>query len=961
MKRAIKSFFGIKSKSKKDKDHLSENTTTSAVNSTLNSAADPHRRSSNSNRPSVIVHDGASEPYDPRATRDIIEVQQRLHASTPTSAQQQPSTPLRPRPRPLSEIAHNHSRTRTRSATVANAEQIDVQAARRLYFHQPQLIDRGAGVVRPAPATLQPSEGSSSDKSSQNGHIKRSQSIVVAAAAVSQAVYGNGNPYQTYQCVARSSPPLSTTHLAQDRGYGTDPRQEAEPDDYDTPASTRSSSDGSDKLKLNRKTPICDFGSLRSELSTIVEANRDVGDKHENYPGKVNIGDKGGEQPQDSTGVCIQTIPSRQQRSRHQSHLDREQDYGYGRGQGPRKAPQYRAPDVERTLPPLPLSDPEPSPISWDDPKNRFSVNSLASRSIFNKRSDSGVESSTSKKKTPSFKGKGTDRRNTQPYASTNVSPKDRQFNVDVDQFIMDNTIPDLEKHPYRLSLDNELLVEARVHAQRLAEERESDQAGATLLQQHNEDVTTAPEDPVPTILQEPTSATPQPRPLSIQPKGDPSVPVLSITDSPPSRTTSNTEESKRLSNSTTRGTSRGTARRIKYSADFVNGLPKGHIARECNSEIVPTKRLSANSAKTNNTSARSYTTTHVMTTADNMDGVPGGPAPTAATLLIRPESRGKSPRIINKQAFGNTFGRSSGISSINSGGSGESEEHGSEQFMDVRTHNTRTMDTKRFVVVTSKERVQGRDANPERGMSEVLDHLSDVALTGPRAGQHVFADPEDTMSSWLQPARMRSLDVVLNSIDWLPLEDMDNSPLGSNTPIHPILSLYKLERTEQSPSTPPVASPADEDEGGEGDEAAPCSLDDNWISNSAITESTDNPTLALALIAEHSTDVQAYRSPVLINGLTAEELINSIRFESDREGSPGFYGPKEFERDQERRRKEAQAIKEQENAAAKASKAAKNGDTASGNNRQGVAGLFAIAGCIGGTGQRTHVRVDIV
>ncbi|KAG0071156.1 hypothetical protein BGZ89_011424 [Linnemannia elongata] len=951
MKRAIKSFFGIKSKSKKDKDHLSENTTTSAVNSTLNSAADPHRRSSNSNRPSVIVHEGASEPYDPRATRDIIEVQQRLHASTPTSAQ--PSTPLRPRPRPLSEIAHNHSRTRTRSATVANAEQIDVQAARRLYFHQPQLIDRGAGVVRPAPATLQPSEGSSSDKSSQNGHIKRSQSIIVAAAAVSQAVYGNGNPYQTYQCVARSSPPLSTTHLAQDRGYGTDPRQEAEPDDYDTPASTRSSSDGSDKLKLNRKTPICDFGSLRSEPSTIIEANRDVGDKHENYPGKVNIGDKGGEQPQDSTGVCIQTIPSRQQRSRHQSHLDREQDYGYGRGQGPRKAPRYRAPDVERTLPPLPLSDPEPIPISWDDPKKRFSVNSLASRSIFNKRSDSGVESSTSKKKTPSFKGKGTDRRNTQPYASTNVSPKDRQFNVDVDQFIMDNTIPDLEKHPYRLSLENELLVEARVHAQRLAEERESDQAGATLLQQHNEDVTTAPEDPVPTILQEPTSATPQPRPLSIQPKGDPSVPVLSITDSPPSRTTSNTEESKRLSNSTSRGTSRGTARRIKYSADFVNGLPKGHIARECNSEIVPTKRLSANSARTNNTSARSYTTTHVMTTADNMDGVPGGPAQTAATLLIRPESRDKSPRIINKQTFGNTFGRSSGISSINSGGSGESEAHGSEQFMDVRTHNTRTMDTKRFVVVTSKERVQGRDANPERGMSEVLDHLSDVALTGPRAGQHVFADPEDTMSSWLRPARMRSLDVVLNSIDWLPLEDMDNSPLGSNTSIHSILSLYKLERTEQSP--------ADEDEGGEGDEAAPCSLDDNWISNSAITESADNPTLALALIAEHSTDVQACRSPVLINGLTAEELINSIRFESDREGSPGFYGPKEFERDQERRRKEAQAIKEQENAAAKASKAAKNVDTASGNNRQGVAGLFAIAGCIGGTGQRTHVRVDIV
>lgn len=89
MKRAIKSFFGIKSKSRKDKDHLSENTKTSAVNSTLNSAADPYRRSSNSNRPSVIVHEGASEPYDPRPTRDIIEVQRRLNASTSSSAQVQ--------------------------------------------------------------------------------------------------------------------------------------------------------------------------------------------------------------------------------------------------------------------------------------------------------------------------------------------------------------------------------------------------------------------------------------------------------------------------------------------------------------------------------------------------------------------------------------------------------------------------------------------------------------------------------------------------------------------------------------------------------------------------------------------------------------------------------------------------------------------------------------------------------
>ncbi|KAG0091486.1 hypothetical protein BGZ92_000621, partial [Podila epicladia] len=41
----------------------------------------------------------------------------------------------------------------------------------------------------------------------------------------------------------------------------------------------------------------------------------------------------------------------------------------------------------------------------------------------------------------------------------------------------------------------------------------------------------------------------------------------------------------------------------------------------------------------------------------------------------------------------------------------------------------------------------------------------------------------------------------------------------------------------------------------------------------------------------------------VLINGLTCEELLHSIRFESDREGSPGYYGPAEYQRDEEFRR----------------------------------------------------------
>ena len=207
------------------------------------------------------------------------------------------------------------------------------------------------------------------------------------------------------------------------------------------------------------------------------------------------------------------------------------------------------------------------------------------------------------------------------------------------------------------------------------------------------------------------------------------------------------------------------------------------------------------------------------------------------------------------------------------------------------------------------------------------------TVIPGQLTDQHVYADPQDIMSSWFRPARMRSLDVVLNSIDWLPLEDMDDSPFGSNTSIHSIISFYMPEKT----LTPPIVSPEDEEEGGEeGDETAPCSLDENSISNSASTESTIDSILASALIAEPSTDAQACRPPVLINGLTAEELINSVRFESDCEGSPGFYGPREFERDQERRCKAAQAKKEQGKAAAEVAKAARD------NSRQGVAGAIS-------------------
>lgn len=188
--------------------------------------------------------------------------------------------------------------------------------------------------------------------------------------------------------------------------------------------------------------------------------------------------------------------------------------------------------------------------------------------------------------------------------------------------------------------------------------------------------------------------------------------------------------------------------------------------------------------------------------------------------------------------------------------------------------------------------------------------------------GQHTLADPRHIMSSWIEPARLRSLDMVLSRINWLPTD----LPLCNDA-----------SDLEQSRSTPPIA-PTQGQEGETGQKDAPYTLDDHSISNSISTESTDDLALGSAIIAgtapSSSIAQSSNRAVVLINGLTAEELINSVRFESDCEGSLGFYGPREFERDQKRRRKEAHEKKEQEKAAAKAAMDGTQGVGASSTKR---------------------------
>ncbi|KAG0273366.1 hypothetical protein BGZ95_010813 [Linnemannia exigua] len=752
MKKAIRSFFGLKPKSKKDKKDSEKTRTTSAANSILNPAVDPHRRSSNSNRPSfVIVHEDQSEPNDPRPIREIVEGQWQQHSQASLDRKEDPSrelfTSLQPRPRPQSEIANNT----TNITATSIPYQDDVQSARRLYFHQPQKFDIGAGVGGPAPAAHPPAQGgsSTSNKSRQN-QIKRSQSTRTQASAP-QAVFGNGNPYQTYQCVARSSspphpavPPLS---IAQDRGYGTDPRQEVGPDDISNnlPLNADSTRDSSDQLsaddndrekqELRRKTHGCNIGGLGSPHSIDTRANADGIIEQKASCGKEEMNDD----REDPASVSIKTTLSQHNHQRDQ------QDHGhrhiYRQAQRSSKSPQYRLPDLNRALPPLPEPKPElgpeQNPTTSYDTKKRFSLNSLTSRSILTKRPDSGVESPTTKSRTSSFKGKNVDRgtsgRNKYD-TSSSILPKVRQFDLDVNQFMIDNPVPGLDTHPYRISLECDLRGQARAHARRLAEDRESIQGEVALVQQLEDEIAPIVRNAVPMDQQELMSTTPQPRLLSIESKGLPCPAIVSISASPPARAPTTTPEAKRLSN-----TSRGSARRIIYSADLAQGLPKGHIAREGNYEIVPTKRLSASSARTHNTSteSRGYTT-HVETTADDLDGVPGGPAPVAATLIIRPNHRGKSARVIamvNRQDPDNTLRRSVISGSIKNANSGDNGKRVPQQQYLPCLNQATGHDGNIPEIVAKKGRGDGLDVVPEGARHEFPEGESNPAPSAPRAG----------------------------------------------------------------------------------------------------------------------------------------------------------------------------------------------------------------------------------
>ncbi|KAF9906430.1 hypothetical protein EC991_000677 [Linnemannia zychae] len=742
MKKAIRSFFGLKSKPKQDKNDsrdrdkykdrpLEKTRTTTVSNSTLNSAVDPHRRSSNSNRPCVIVNE---EPHDP---------QQHLQAASyRENSSCKLFTPLQPRPRPYSEFILN---TRPRSATFTTTPNLcppDVQAARRLYLYQPQKIDLGVGVGGPAPVAYAPQDntGSSSYNISRLDQVKRSQSTRTPASA-SQAVYDNGDPHQIYHCVARSSPSTPPSlFTAQDRGCGISPHQKAEPDDgssklllssvfaedsLDQLSSGGGDNDSQDLRHMNLAHNLVNLGSHSTDICVNPGERIEQEVASSRKVAMTCIGE-------DSGSICTNTTS-------HDIHHHDQQGQGYRHKERLYKVPQRLLPDLERALPPLPDPDPAPAaePVSntttSDDSKKRSSLTSPTSAFILNKRPDSGVESSTAKKRTPSVKGKDVNRGGCgiQPNTPSAVSPYVRQFDLDVDKYMTNNSIPGLETHPYRVSLEHDLRVQARAYARGLAEERGSTQEEA--VEKAKEDIADVEVNIAPFVSFEPLSAESSAQPQSIQPKAPQSRSTFSIKSSPHSQVAT-TPEVKRLSNN-----SRGSARRIIYSADLEQGLPKGHIARESNYEIVPTKRHSASSTRTHNTSSKSRGyTTHVATTADNLDGVPGGPALAAATLIIHPDNCGKAARVImtvNSQESNNAVLQSLGSVSTKGSGVTDSEMGVPQQFMSTHLNHVRAVDSNALSFIAKKEREGVVYFGAERTASEPSGDQTNLASSASKAG----------------------------------------------------------------------------------------------------------------------------------------------------------------------------------------------------------------------------------
>ncbi|KAG0014744.1 hypothetical protein BGZ81_000292 [Podila clonocystis] len=448
-----------------------------------------------------------------------------------------------------------------------------------------------------------------------------------------------------------------------------------------------------------------------------------------------------------------------------------------------------------------------------------------------------------------------------------------------------------------------------------------------------------------------------------------------------PISTVSSEQGTKRFSSAT----SRGTARRIIYSAELEQGLPKGHIARESNYEVVDYRgldgRLSPASPRSSVVmSSPSFVSQLVVSQGLSTEHED---VESPATIVVRP-GNGASAQIsirANDSSFAagmkgkgryTTSCSSSALSRISkrramprrkrgSKGSRKRSQSIGEAIVQMTStvfaariraqihaflfkDSPRRMNHRKRLPNAHRQAYQGdesQDSEIENSMSKVSSDTfteeeeeeddegededegeeekeeegsirSRRMSAPPRLGLLSSSPlPSSRAREFLQPARPRSLYAMLRRISpsRYEQEELDlpfiMAPLYHSIaePCNTALAdgRFPLEMTEDKEE--------DQDQDQDEEEVEPASvLCHNASQRERQLHEDDNlENCIVTSLAPPSCPI----SPVLINGLTCEELLHSIRFESDREGSPGFYGPAEYQRDEDHRREEEERAQE--------------------------------------------------
>ncbi|KAF9331770.1 hypothetical protein BG006_005394 [Podila minutissima] len=333
-----------------------------------------------------------------------------------------------------------------------------------------------------------------------------------------------------------------------------------------------------------------------------------------------------------------------------------------------------------------------------------------------------------------------------------------------------------------------------------------------------------------------------------------------------PISTVSSEQGTRRFSSAT----SRGTARRIIYSAELEHGLPKGHIARESNYEVVGEAIVQMTSSIF---AERIRSRIHAFLFQD-------------------------SPRRMNHRK------RLPSAHHYHQGHEGVESVQVSEIETSIESRQEPEIENSMCEVssdaFTEEEEEEEEEENEEEGSIR-----SRRMSAPPRLGL-LSSSPSPSFRAqceFLQPVRPRSLYSVLRRIspsryvqEALDMSFMTDAPLHTrcissyNTALVGGMFPMEMEQNEEEEQ--------EQEEETEEPASGPCP-DPSHMERPLHEENDENTENCGSSLAQDPSSSSQVR-PVLINGLTCEELLHSIRFESDREGSPGYYGPAEYQRDEE-------------------------------------------------------------